>query len=438
MPERTCRIAIIGAGPAGMAAAVSAVEAGAENVLVIDDNPRPGGQIWRGETDDATAREWMQKFEPCGAALLGQTRIVAAPQPGVLLAENGAKTLTIRYEKLILATGASERFLPFPGWTRPNVMGAGGLQTLAKGGLPLEGKRVVVAGSGPLLLAVADEMWHMGARIKCIAEQAAPNAVMRLGLRLLGSPGKLAQAVQLKLRLFGVPYRMGWHPLQVDGADGTSGDDSDAPVASVTLTNGAAKRIQIPCDYLACAFHLTPRLELAHLLGCDTEWIERQCQRRTTVDAWQRSSVEGVYCAGESTGVGGVDAALIEGRIAGYAATGAQDRARPLLKQRDAWRRFADAMNETFAPRPELRMLPEPRTIICRCEDVRYEQVVAKESWRAAKLHTRHGMGACQGRICGGAAEFLFDWSARSSRPPVCPTRMKTLAERPSADQKGD
>src|ERR1017187_9459738 len=144
MPDSTYDIVIVGAGPAGLAAAKRAAEAGAR-VALLDDNPHPGGQIWR--SDPAQWRPLLGSLDPiCGV------RVVALPEPGLLTLEKFDGDLRIADRKLILATGARERFLPFPGWTLPNVMGAGGLQALAKSGLSIAGKRVIIAGSGPLLL----------------------------------------------------------------------------------------------------------------------------------------------------------------------------------------------------------------------------------------------------------------------------------------------
>ena len=146
-------VLIAGMGPAGIAAACAAAESGLR-VAAVDDNPREGGQIWRGESLRPASKHaagWIARFRAARIEALAQTRIFDAPEPGVLCAEREDGFAELRYQKLILATGARERFLPFPGWTLPNVMGAGGLQALVKGGLPIAGKRVVVAGSGPLL-----------------------------------------------------------------------------------------------------------------------------------------------------------------------------------------------------------------------------------------------------------------------------------------------
>jgi len=146
------------------------------------------------------------------------------------------------------------------------------------------------------------------------------------------------------------------------------------------------------------------------------------------VDEHQQTSVAGVYAAGEATGIGGLDLSLVEGEVAGYAAAGSGEHAKLLFATRTAHRRFAAALDRAFALRTELRDLPRPDTFVCRCEDVTMERVRACSNWREAKLHTRCGMGPCEGRICGAAVEFLFDWQSESVRPPVFPARVESMS----------
>jgi D-hydroxyproline dehydrogenase subunit alpha len=410
MVESGRDLLIVGAGPAGLAAAYRAAK-NRLRVTVVDDNPAAGGQIWRGEQAKPTspeARAWFDKIRSVGIQFTEGARVFQQPRPGVLLAETRHDVRELRYDALILATGARERFLPFPGWTLPNVMGAGGLQALVKTGLPIEGKRVVVAGSGPLLLAVAAYLRGHGAQVLLIAEQASSARLARFAL---GSVGKTAQALSLKRQLSGVKYLSASWPLAAHGQD---------KLESVTLFR-RGKRWQVACDYLACGFHLVPNVELAELLGCA---VDRGAVR---VDEFQQTTVSNVYSAGETTGVGGLELSLVEGEIAGLAVAGERDEARKLFPARMRQLAFANLLNRTFALRDELKALVQPETIVCRCEDVTFERLRAHSSWRAAKLQTRCGMGPCQGRVCGGAVEFLFGWRPESVRPPVLPVRVESL-----------
>jgi NADPH-dependent 2,4-dienoyl-CoA reductase/sulfur reductase-like enzyme len=248
-------VVVVGAGPAGLAAARRASECG-KRVAIVDDNPAPGGQIWRGEKVALPNAKVM-----CGA------RVVAAPAAGRLTLESGDD---LAYGALVVATGARERFLPFPGWTLPHVTGAGGLQALVKSGMPIAGKRVVVAGSGPLLLAVAAYLKKRGAIVPVVAEQA--ESVTPFGFTLARHPRKLVQAIRLRM---GLRYVTGCWPV------------SAAP-GEVTLIRGGT----VACDYLACGFGLVPNTELLTL-------------------------VPGAYAAGEVTGIGGLDLSIVEGEIAG-------------------------------------------------------------------------------------------------------------------------
>ena len=167
---------------------------------------------------------------------------------------------------------------------------------------------------------------------------------------------------------------------------------------------------------------LTPNLSLPIAVGCAVG-------DGVLVDRWQRTSVDGVYCVGEAVGVGGLETALVEGEIAGFAATGQAGAARARFSERARARRFARALERHFALRAELRNLAEDHTVLCRCEDVPYGEVRQHTSWRAAKLYTRCGMGPCQGRVCGSATEFLFGWAPDSVRPPITTARLGSFAQ---------
>jgi len=406
-------VLVVGGGPAGIAAAVSAAEHGAQ-VGIVDDNLNLGGQIWRGDARYRVPESaaWEERLQRAGVTVLPGMRVFHQPGARMLLAERDGATRELSYGKLILATGARERFLAFPGWTLPDVMGAGGLQAMVKSGLPIRGKRVVVAGTGPLLLAVAAYLHKHGAEIPVICEQASWGRLAGFAAGLIGSPAKIAQALQLKRDLSEIPLSANSWPVAAHGSE---------RVESVTVVRGG-KLETITCDYLACGFHLVPNTELAILLGCTTR------SGYVSVDENQQTSVADVYCAGEPTGIAGIDGSLVEGQIAGLSASGRAVEAKALLSERQKTRRFAARMERAFRLRQELKGLPDAETVICRCEDVRYSRLQQCGSWRAAKLHTRCGMGPCQGRVCGPATQFLFGWTPESVRPPIFPARVESLA----------
>jgi D-hydroxyproline dehydrogenase subunit alpha len=396
-------VLVIGAGPAGIAAATRAHESGAR-VVVVDDNWSAGGQIWRGMRKPPLEMPGIE-------TLFGAQVIAPGSHERTLLLEDSGKAFEIGFKKLILATGARELFLPFPGWTLPGVMGTGGLQALVKSGLEIQGKTVVIAGSGPLLLAVAAYLHKAGARIKLIAEQAARRAVYSFAFHMIRYPAKVIQAAALKLSLAGMPYLPGcW----AEAAEG------DGRLERIRLRQGSKSWTE-DCDYAGIAYGLYSNTELGSLLGC------RLQVHTIATDEWQRTSADDVFAAGECTGIGGVDLSLVEGEIAGYAACGQTARASRLFGKRSRARRFAGSLDRAFTLREELRTLPHPATIVCRCEDVRYENLRQMTSFREAKLHTRCGMGPCQARICGPATEFLFGWRTGSVRPPILPARAVSL-----------
>lgn len=412
------RVLVVGGGPAGMQAAWNAAASGAR-VTLVDASPSLGGQIWRGEhAPSKAAAAFFEKLRRSKIRLLFGCSIVDAPEPGVLLGVHRGEPLWLHYDRLILATGARELFLPFPGWTLPNVFGVGAIQALAKGGLDVKGKRVVLCGSGPLLLGVAAFLRRKGAEIPVLAEQASLASLLRFSAALRHLPGKFAEAISLAKDLIGTGFRTGCYPVRAHGAD---------RLISVSLRD-EAQEWTVRCDYLACAFGFVPNVELPLLLGCALQ------DGYVVVNEWQQTSIPHIYCAGEPTGIGGAEKSQAEGAIAGLAAANCEsheqllERARPFRKRRARCRNFAQSLARCFALREELRLPPPPDTIVCRCEDVPLGNLVGQESWRAAKLHTRLGMGHCQGRVCGAATAFLFGWTSHSVRPPLFPTPLESLA----------
>lgn len=406
---------IIGGGPAGIAAARRLLAAG-RTLIWVDNQAQPGGQIWRGgpsSQPSTLAQRWGKDLQALllhpRLKLLPQHAVVAAEDAHTLLLENqrDASPCRVRAQQLLLATGARERFLPLPGWTLPGVTGAGGLQALVKAGWPIAGQRVVLAGSGPLLLASADTLRRAGAKVLAIAEQAPWSALGRFALGLSGI--RLTQAIALRWRLRETRYLSAWWVQRALG---------ETQLQAVELSNGR-QRLQLECDALGLGFGLIPNTELAELLGCRIE------AGAVAVDGRQCSSIPGVYAAGECCGIGGVDKALLEGELAAQAMLDQSTEA--LSKRLRPQHRFAAALKQHFALRPELLKLADARTVVCRCEDVNLGAVRAWPDWREAKLQTRCGMGACQGRQCGPITQSLLNWPARGLREPLQPTPLGCL-----------
>lgn len=419
MPDETDQfdVVVVGAGPGGMAAATTLAEAG-RRVALVDDAPSPGGQIWRnrGEMPKARqARHWFDRYHKASAAIsrFSQSRVVATPSRQTLLIETPVGPRQLGYQSLVLAVGARELFLPFPGWTLPGVVGAGGIQALVKQGLPVRGKRIVVAGSGPLLLAVADLLNACGAIVPMILEQTPATKLNRFGISLWRSPSKLFQGLTIRGRLRKTAYA------------------TDSFVTGVTRRRDGTlctefrrkNRVgQIECDYLACGFGLLPNNEVPQLIGCAID-----DKGFVPVDERMQTSRQDIYAVGEVTGVGGVDKAILEGQIAAYAILGNDAKRKKLSNAYARSAAFVRLLETAFSLRPELYSLARPDTVVCRCEDVRLATVQTAISGRDAKLQSRCGMGVCQGRVCGPILSRLISAEAPQIRPPVSVTTIATL-----------
>jgi NADPH-dependent 2,4-dienoyl-CoA reductase/sulfur reductase-like enzyme len=348
------------------------------------------------------------------------------PEAGVWFAEAGfvlhVPGGTVEAERVVLATGAHDRVVPFPGWDLPGVLTAGGAQALLKGQGVVAGRRVVVAGTGPFLLPVATGLAEAGARVVGVFEAGNPFRMVR---HLPVPAAKLREAAGYAVRLarHRIPYRTGHRVVAAHGG-------TEVTAVTVRGPGGATRRVD--CDTLAVGHGFVPALELPVLLGCATR-LDADTNLVVTVDHDQRTSVPDVHAAGEITGVGGADLALVEGTIAGAAATGigVPD---GLVHRRARLRRFAAALHAVHpVPGSWVDALTDD-TVICRCEEVRFDAVRAAltdlgaTEARTVKALTRTGMGWCQGRMCGFAVACL---TAREQGRPVRAADLEAFANRP-------
>ncbi|MFI7011062.1 FAD-dependent oxidoreductase [Streptomyces sp. NPDC050145] len=449
-------VVIVGAGPAGLAAAGTALAAGAR-VTLIDAADRPGGQYHRmlPEAYEAARPEVLhhgwRAFDRSRRRVLGHPRCAwwsdtsvwalerpdperpGPPRVHVLCGpadSGGRRRRTLDPDALVLAAGAHDRVLPFPGWELPGVFTAGAAQALAKGERVVVGDRVVVAGTGPFLLPVAASLLEAGSRVLEVLEANTPGTVARGWSRRpwqlaaqAAKGGELAEYAALLLR-GRVPYRTGRTVVEARG-DGRVEEVVTARLrADWSVVPGSERTLAVDA---ACVTHgFSPQLELPVAAGCALrggsggEFVE--------VDADQATTVPGVYAAGEITGIAGAPAARAEGALAGWLAAGGDPEAaplRPLRRGRDQGRAFAARLARAH---PIGAAWPEwlrPDTVVCRCEEADYASLCRAAarpesgSARVAKLETRAGLGPCQARICGPTVAEL---DARlSGAPSECP-----------------
>ncbi|OIQ82254.1 hydrogen cyanide synthase subunit HcnB [mine drainage metagenome] len=457
------QVVVVGAGPAGLAATTELVNAGAK-VLLIDAGERHGGQYWRHNAGSpfANKHEEMRIVAHPNVDYLAKTNVWAATYcEGVStlhLLTDRKEMREVNTRALVLATGAYDRSLPFPGWDLPGVMTAGGVQALLKGQKTLAGKKFVVAGTGPLLLPVAVGLIMAGAQVQAIVEASLPTAWSTKLRALIYSRNKLRDFGTFQKIIFKAKVKVhyGSAIIAAHGSDG---------VERVTMTKIDRKfrikpnsKIDIDCDVLAVGWGFTPDLSLATALGCNTRIEPRDSSLVVEVDDHQATSLPGVYAAGEVTGVGGSTLALAEGRIAAInlmLASGqpgsSTDNAtlKKLSEERKKHQIFANALLEIYRVADGWTTWQADSTILCRCEEVSVGDLrkaiveLGVTDSKSAKSLTRIGMGMCQGRMCGQAVtEFvakecnrkvtLKDLQGGAKRPVITPIPLGLFAEGPS------
>ncbi|MFF7372863.1 FAD-dependent oxidoreductase [Streptomyces tricolor] len=460
------RLTVIGAGPAGLAGALAAAARGVR-VTLVDAAEQAGGQFYRQPAAALGARrpqalhhQWrtwerlrdgLARHRAAGRIThltdhhVWCVRRESASGPisvHALLGPAQEEGVTVRADAILLATGGYERVLPFPGWTLPGVVTAGGAQAMLKGGLVLPGRTVVVAGTGPLLLPVATGLAAAGARVAALVESAGPAALLRRAPALAAQPGKLAEGAGYAARLLrhGVRALTRHTVVAAHGTDRLEAVTVAALDRDGRLRPGSARRI--PCDTLAVGHGMLPHTDLAETLGCTLSGTA------VRVDAEQRTDVPGVWAAGEATGVGGAALALAEGHIAGCSAAARLHGTAPdprrwaaAARSRTRLRDFAAALEAVYAPPAGWADRVPDDTVVCRCEEVTAGRVresaglLGAPDLRTVKLLSRAGMGWCQGRVCAPAVAGLAGCPLTVGRRPFArPVPLGVLAALPDTD----
>ena len=441
-------IIVIGAGPAGLAAAESAARNGCD-VALIDSAPRKGGQYWRHRTSVKGYKS--NRADALFAKIESAPSITHISEATVWSIEKESKLFRINYlqggqessltaEKLILATGAYDRSLPFPGWDRPGSMTPGGAQALLKGQGVLAGKKVIVAGTGPFLLPVATGLAESGAEIVGLFEANSPLRWLLSPHALLLNPGKFFELIYYakQLKKFGISPRFSRVVSTFSGQSATS--------SRVNSRFRLSSKIKMnhEVDVVAVGWGFLPDLTLGGIAGC-AQRVDIDGTTVFSVDEAQRSSVENIWIAGEATGIGGADLSLIEGEIAGLSASGQRIK-QSLRITRTRKQIFANALKRSYPIPDGWQSWPDEATTICRCEEVKLGELresvsqLGAEDSRTAKLFTRAGMGLCQGRVCSrnvselvagftGCAVSDGERIASSNRPIANPISLGLLGD---------
>lgn len=446
-------VLVVGGGAAGLAAAAEAARAGA-SVVLLDERGQPGGQFYKQAAGGLPALDAQQsagarliaEARAAGAALIGGAEVWGAFDGPLLIAEAGGAALVAAPKTLVVATGAYERPALVPGWTLPGVMTTGAGQTLWRSHRSLPGRRLVVAGSGPLNLQVALELARGGAEIVLVAE-AGPHPAARPAAvaALLAAGPRLAlqgAAMMAALARRGVPLRHRSRLVAIEPAGG----------ALRAVIDGPGGRRAAVADAVLMNEGFEPQNEILRLLGAAMDHDPAVGHLRCRRDARMETTVANLYAAGDCAGLGGAPAAEAEGRIAGRAAAAAAghgDASDPFAfrRARSRARRFQRALwaLHDIAPRPVAGL--DDGAILCRCEEVTVgaarAALAAMQPAHAGSLKrlTRVGMGRCQGRYCGPVAARLVaeatgrPLDAMSLFAPRVPVKPVTVAAVLAAEQ---
>jgi NADPH-dependent 2,4-dienoyl-CoA reductase/sulfur reductase-like enzyme len=450
-------LVIVGAGPAGLAAAIRASELGLES-LVVDESSTAGGQYYRQKPPSFGARRnHRDRQQERGAELIARAHRGAAFRLGasvwaidtarVWLDEQGS-TDAVSAPCILLATGAHDRPTPFPGWTLPGVLTAGGAQALVKGQALKPGSLAVVAGSGPFLLTVAAHLVAAGVTVREVVEAATIRESLPLVPRTLAHPARYLELGRYLAPLVhhGVKLTRGYLIASAEGSERLE------RVHLEPARPGPARFRSIDVDLLCVGYGFSASTELARLAGCELSWDSGLDQTVPRCDEWQATSVPGLFVAGEACGLGGATVAELQGHVAAIgvarhlgrlSCSDASRLAAPLHHRLERARGFVGLLTRAFPARHRISEMATDETIVCRCQNVPWGTIrdavqAGARDLNEVKTSTRCGMGWCQGRICGAALPALlrgrvdpaFDLiTSFTARPPLRPLPVSTLAQ---------
>ncbi|MGD9125056.1 MAG: FAD-dependent oxidoreductase [Desulfarculaceae bacterium] len=447
---------IIGLGPAGMAAAVELAQKGVQ-VAVVDENPEPGGQIYRQPPDEFTIEDQgflgvryrvgqniIRQFNQLKdkITIFSNTMAWGFFEGTTMALEHEGHIELVEFDKLILCEGAMERSIPFPGWTLPGIMTAGGLQKMIKHQRMLPGKRFLLSGASPLQLSVAASLVKDGAEVAALCEATSIRESLKLLPKIIRQKGLFKEAVSYLFPVLkkSVPIL---RPYSVISAKGDNKvreatvarlDENWAPIS------GTEKTFEV--DVISLGYGFLPVARLARLCGCAQVYDPVLKSWKPKTDVFMQTSVENIYTAGDSSGVEGADLAEVEGRIAGVHAAAElakismderDQRLKSHFRTRDRIKGYSNVLNQVFSPRSGLYTFMEDDTIVCRCEQITASEVFAgiEKGYRNINeiKRIRVCMGPCQGRTCESIVTQLMlnkgitieEIGHMTIRPPIAP-----------------
>jgi D-hydroxyproline dehydrogenase subunit alpha len=474
------RLAIVGSGPAGMMAAIAAAELGVE-VTVLDSQQTPGGQYFKQmppafsqkgiiDNDNQNTPDPISRFNASQTQFLPNTEVInisrSKEQDGWrLLATTPEGSQLVCADYVILATGAYDRPVAFPGWTLPGVITAGGLQSYVKNQLVLPGTRFLFSGSGPLQFSVAANLVQQGASVAGVFEMVQFSiSALRYLPALWGQNNRIAEGIGYlrTLSRHGVPIQPGWSIVRA------LGDEKVEGAVVCRLDRFSRPRVgserTIAVDTIVLGYGLIPHAGLARQAGCRFRHSNQWGHPVPTRDQYNQTSEAGLFVVGDGVQIGGAQLAMLEGELAGLAVAHHanlikpdefQRRARNLHSQIHRELKFAACLEDLFHLENGLIHLMDPETVVCRCEEVTYAEIkqavaLGARTAREIKGISRIGMGNCQGRVCQPILSELLkhiipasEWHDKtdgifSCRPPHWPVRLDTLGETFPTRSNGD
>lgn len=466
-------VLVVGGGPAGLAAATAAAGHGLD-VALVEERVTLGGQVYKQPgpgivvrdpaamgREHAEGRALIDAAEASTATILTNTQVVAIERDRAVLVTSDPlrpadvqPARTIRFSRVVLAPGAHDRPVAFPGWTLPGVLTAGGLQTLIKAQRVLPGRRITFAGAGPLALAFPAQLIGYGADVTSVLEAGPPprpGDVLRMAAAAPGNRHLLQDAVRYRTTLLRerVPLRYRRIVVRAEG-DGRVEQVTHAAVDRDWRVIAGTEQTE-PTDVLGVGYGFVPSIELLRLAGCEMDFDEQLGGYVVRRDDWMRTTRPTVFAAGDGTGVEGSQVAVAEGRIAGIAAArdlgaidaAAADREAAVpRKQRTRRRALTRALRRMHDVGPGIFALATPETVVCRCENVTAgrldETIDGTRDINVVKALTRAGMGPCQGRTCqrqvasmiaARHGQSLGSVALSTPRMPVRPVAIAALAD---------